>query len=165
MPRLYELTEDYLMLCAQLDDCDNEEQAQEVIDAITAIETNIVTKAENYARIIQNKAAEAAMYDAEMKRLAGKKKAAEAAVERLKANIGYAMEIAGAEKIVTTIGVWAKRKCPLSVQITDEADIPEEYLIPQPAKVDKKAILAAYKRTGEIIPGADVVQNEAVTFK
>ena len=165
MPRLYELTDDYIMPCAQLDDCDNEQQAQEVMDAIVAIETNIVNKAENYARIILNKAAEAAMYEAEIKRLTGKKKAAEAAQERLKDGIAYAMEIAGAEQIVTPIGVWKKRRNPPSVQILEEADIPEEYLIPQPAKIDKKAILTAYKSTGEIIPGTDIVQKESVTFK
>lgn len=165
MPRLYELTDDYISLCAQLDDCENVEQAQEILDAIAAIETNIVDKAENYARIIRNKESESAMYDTEIKRLQNKKKSAEASIERLKGNIAYAMEIAGADKIVTTIGIWAKRINPPSVQVIAEADIPADYLIPQPAKIDKKGILAAYKATGEIIPGIDIVRNEAVSFR
>ena len=165
MPRLYELTDDYNSLCAQLDDCMSEQEAQEILEAITAVETDIVYKAENYARIIRNKTAEAEGYAMEIKRLTDRKKAAEAAVERLKNNLAYAMEIAGLEKITTTIGAWSKRLNPPSVQVTDEDEIPEEYKIAQPAKIDKKAILLAYKLNGEIIPGTDVVRTEGVQFR
>ena len=165
MARLYELTDEYIALCAQLDDCQCAEEAQEILDAITNVEADIVCKAENYARIILNKGAEASGYDAEIKRLQGKKKAAEAAQERLKEYIAYAMEIAGAEKLTTPIGVWKKRVNPPSVQVLEESDIPAEYMIPQPPKIDKKAILQAYKNTGEIIPGVDIVQKESVSFK
>ena len=165
MPRMYELFDDYIMLCARLDDCTCEEEAQEVLGAVTAIETDIVTKSENYARIIRNKAAEADGYEAEIKRLTARKKAAEACVERLKSNLAYAMEIAGVDKITTSIGTWSKRLNPPSVQVVNEEEIPDEYKIAQPAKVDKKAILMAYKLNGEIIPGTDVVQMEGVQFR
>ena len=165
MPRLYELTDDYIALCAQLDDCMCEAEAQEVIGAITSIEADIVSKAENHARIIRNKAVEAEGYAAEIKRLTDKKKAAEASADRLKTNLAYAMEIAGIEKITTSIGAWTKRMNPPSVQVTNEDEIPDEYKIAQPAKVDKKAILLAYKLNGELIPGTEVVRTEGVQFR
>lgn len=165
MAKLYELTDDYISLYARLDDCTCENEAQEILGAITAIEADIVVKAENYARIIRNKAAEADAYAGEIKRLTDRKKAAEASVERLKANLAYAMEIAGINKITTSIGAWTKRVNPPSVQVTNEDEIPDEYKIAQPAKIDKKAILLAYKLNGEIIPGTDVVQMEGVQFR
>lgn len=165
MPRLYELTDDFVALYAQLDDCVCEEEAQQVLAAITAIEADIVVKAENYARIIRNKTAEAEGYAKEIERLTQRKKAAEASAVRLKDNLAYAMEIAGIGKIQTSIGAWAKRMNPPKVEIIDEAQIPAEYLIQQPPKIDKKGILQAYKVLGEIIPGTEVVQSEGVQFR
>ena len=165
MPRLYDLTDDFVTLNAQLDDCVCEEEAQQVLAAITAVETDIVYKAENYARIIRNKIAEAEAYDSEIKRLTQRKKVADAVADRLKANLAYAMEIAGIGKIQTSIGAWSKRINPPKVEIIDEAQIPAEYLIQQPPKIDKKGILQAYKVLGEIIPGTEVVQSEGVQFR
>lgn len=165
MPRLYELTDDFVALYAQLDECSSEEEAQQVLAAITAVETDIVYKAENYARIIRNKTAEAEAYESEIKRLTQRKKVAEASVERLKSNLAYAMEIGGLAKITTSIGAWSKRMNPPKVEIIDEAQVPAEYLIQQPPKIDKKGILQAYKVLGEIIPGTEIVQNEGVQFR
>lgn len=165
MPNLYDLTGEYVSLYAQLEDCENEEQALTILNAITAVEADITDKAENYARVLRNKAAEAEMYAAEIKRLTERKRIAEAAADRLKENIRYAMELAGATEIRTTIGAWKIRTNPPSVQITDESAIPAEYLIAQPPKVDKKAILHAFKVNGEYVPGPDVVRTEGVQFK
>jgi len=165
MPRLYDLTGDYAALWAQLEDCENEEQALEILNAITALETDIVTKSENYARLLRNKAAEAEMCASEIKRLTEKKRIAEASAERLKENMCFAMETAGLGEISTSIGKWKIRTNPPSVAITDESAIPAEYLIPQPPKVDKKGILQAFRANGEYIPGTDIIRTEGVQFR
>ena len=165
MARLHDLTGDYVALYAKLKDCETEEQAQEIMDAIEAVEADIAVKAENYARALRNKVSEAEMYAAEIKRLTEKKRIAESSAERLKGSIKFAMETAGATEIYTSIGKWKIRRNPPSVTITDETSIPAEYLIPQPSKVDKKGILQAYKTTGEYIPGTDIVQTDGVSFR
>ena len=51
-----------------------------------------------------------------------------------------------------------------SVSITDESVIPAKFLIAQPAKLDKKAILAELK-AGEIVEGATLTENEYLMIK
>ena len=51
-----------------------------------------------------------------------------------------------------------------SANLVDESLIPAEYLIEQPAKVDKKAILAALKN-GETVQGAELKESEYITIK
>ena len=75
------------------------------------------------------------------------------------------MESHGLTEIKTDIGKFSIAKNPWSVVVLDEADIPEEFLIPQPPKVDRTAILKHFKECGEIIEGCDVVQREGVRFR
>ena len=51
-----------------------------------------------------------------------------------------------------------------SVNLFDKTIIPENFLIPQPIKVDKKAIGDALKN-GETIAGAELVENEFIRIK
>ncbi len=165
MPRLYELTGAYAEVMMQLEDATTQEQYDAALAALTSIESDIVTKAENYARIIRNKTVESDGYAAEIKRLQACKKAADNAIESLKNNIHFALETAGASELTTGIGKWKIAKNPPSVEITDEAAIPEEYLIPQPSKVDKHKILDDFKAYGMAVPGVEIVQKESVRFK
>ena len=54
--------------------------------------------------------------------------------------------------IQTGIGKWRVQMNPYSCQIIDEADVPAEFHIPQPDKIDKAAILRQFKATGELLP-------------
>lgn len=165
MPKLYELTGAYAEAMMNLEEATTQEQYDAAIAELTAIESDIVTKAENYARIIRNKTVESDGYAAEIKRLQGLKKAADNAIESLKNNIHFALETAGATELTTGIGKWKIAKNPPSVEVTDESSIPEEYLIPQPAKVDKHKILDDFKNLGLDIPGIEIVQKEGVRFR
>lgn len=165
MAKLYELTGAYAEVMMQLEDATTQEQYDAALEALTVIETDIVTKAENYARIIRNKTVESDGYAAEIKRLQACKKAADGAIERLKDNIHFALETAGASELTTGIGKWKIAQNPPSVEVTDESLIPEEYLIPQPAKVDKHKVLDDFKAYGLAIPGVEVVRKESVRFK
>lgn len=165
MAILYELTDAYASLIAALDECESLEQQEEILAQLAGVNEAIGDKAEAYARIMQNMLAAIAARDAEIKRLKAINDRDENAVKRLKDNIRYAMEIAGATEINTTIGKWKIQRNPPKVQITDASLIPADYLIPQPPKVDGKGILAAYRNDGEIVPGTEVVQEESVRFK
>ena len=163
--KLYELTEAYSELISRLEDCQNALEESEVLSAIDAVSEDIAAKGEAYARIMRNKMAEAAGFEAEIKRLQARKKSAENTVERLKENILYAMGMVGATELNTTIGKWRMQKNVPSVVIMDESKIPEEFTAPQPPKIVKVAIMQHYKETGEIPEGCDIVQTEGVRFR
>ena len=164
MARLYELTGAYADLYAQLDDCETDAERDALIAQMDDLNAEIGDKAEAYARMMRNAQSEADSLAAEIKRLTAKKRAAENLAERMKNNMHFAMETAGATEIRTGIGKWKICKNPWSVQVIDESEIPAEYLIPQPAKVDKAAILAHFKAEGEIPDGCDVIRTEGVRF-
>ena len=165
MPSLYLLTEIYNELLGLLDECQTPEEASGIIEQIAQVNESIGDKAEAYARIIQNKQRESEGYDAEIKRMQARKKTADNLIERLRAQLLTAMQEAGASKISTSIGAWSVRRNPESVAIVDAALIPVEFLEPQPAKIDKRAMLKAHRETGEIFPGVEFVQTVRVEFK
>ena len=69
------------------------------------------------------------------------------------------MEDAGIEKILEPDFTVSLRVSPPGVAVTNEAEIPEPYWIPQPPKLDRKGILDALK-TGTRIPGATFTNSK-----
>ena len=166
MKNLYELTSDYIQLYDMLEaGAETPEDEAAILAAIGETGQNLTDKAEAYARIIKNLSAEAEAFKAEEKRLSARRKACENGVERLKANMLLTMQTLGADKLKTSIGTWAVQKNPWSCEVTDLEKVPFEFLILQPPTVDKKAILAAFKETGEIFDGVDIRQTEGVRFR
>lgn len=163
MYSLYELTGAYVEILGRLDE--TPEDAEQIFLQLDAINDAIGDRAEAYARIVAGKEREVAAYEAEIKRLQAKKSVIERTVDRLKGNLLAAMLAADAHRIHTSIGAWALRTNPASVRVLDQSCVPAQYLAPQPPKVDKRAIMAAYKETGEIIPGVEIVREQRVEFK
>lgn len=165
MATLYDLTEAYVQLMADLESCESKEEADRVMDAVEKINDDIGTKAEAYARLMRNLKADSEAYDAEIKRLTARKSATENAIKRLMDHLAFAMGIAGASELKTSIGKFSIVKNPWSVKVANESEIPEAFLIPQPPKVDKTAILRQYNESGEIVKGVDIVRTEGVRFR
>lgn len=171
MPRLYELTDAYAGLVAQLEDCETEEQSMEIIAQINEVTSDISDKGKNYALILQNFKADAEeltakanIFKAEADRLAAKAKAKNNYADRLKEHLLFAMEIAGLKQIPTDIGKFYKQKT-MSVDVLDAWKVPEEFTTPQPPKVDKDAIKRAFKETGELYEGVEIKVTEGLRFR
>ena len=171
MTKLYELTDAYAGLVAQLEDCESEDQAMEIIAQIDAVTSDISVKAENYARIRMNlKAAadelnaKAKIFKAEADRLAAKAKSAENYIKRLNDYLLFSMELAGLKQIPTDIGKFYTQTT-MRVDVTDAWAVPERFTTPQEPKVDKAAIQREFKETGEILPGVDVVITNGIRFR
>jgi len=162
---LYELSSGYALMLDLYDSAETDEERAEILDRLTEYDGDIAEKAEAYARIMRNKQAEAEAYKAEAERLTGKRKAAEGVVTRLKDAILDSMKLVGATEIGTSIGKWRAQMNPWSVEVTTPDAVPERFVIPQPAKVDRKAILDEFKRTGEIIAGVEIRQSLGVRFR
>lgn len=165
MATLYKLTDEYAALMARLEAATDDAEAEAVWSELDALADNVVEKAEAYARIMRNKQAEADGYKAEKERLAANQKAAENVVERLKARLLESMQRMGLKDIQTSIGKWRVQMNPASCQVLDEADVPAEFHIPQPDKIDKSGILRHFKDTGEILPGVEIAQNAGICFR
>lgn len=165
MATLYELTNKWAALVDAYDMAEDAEEQDAALAALAEAEGDIVDKAEAYARIMRNYQAAADGYKAEAQRLAKRQRAAEAAVERMKAALLETMKATGATEIATGIGKWKVQMNPWSCEVLDEAAVPEKYRIPQPDKIDKRAMLADFKATGEMFDGVEFRQTAGLRFR
>lgn len=162
--KLYELTGEYIQLMQMLEDASAEDEA-EIMAAMEAVTDDIEDKADAYARIMKNLLADVDALDVEEKRLKARRTALENRVDRLKSAIQNAMELTGTKKLKTSIGNWSIQKNPLSVSAVDVEKVPARFLIEQPPKVDRRAILEEFKQTGELFDGVTITQGESVRFR
>lgn len=165
MTKLYELTEAYMELMAQFEDCESEEQEEELMTALNAINDDIARKGDAIARMVRNMSADIAGYDTEIKRLTKRKTSTQNRINRLKDHILFSMGIAGATELHTTIGKWWIQKNPPKAVVLDESKVPEEYFVEQPPKLMHSLILQSWNDTGEIPEGCDIVRSEGVRFR
>lgn len=97
----------------------------------------------------------------EEKRLENMRKAGEVKLEKFKQYVKENMEKLGLEKIPTELGNLAIAKNPISVEIENENEIPNEFKQEVVTiKIDKTAIKNHFKETGEIIPGTKIIDNK-----
>ena len=109
------------------------------------------------AGLVKALEAECAEIREEEKRLADRRRCVEKQAATVRLAIGVVMDRAGAKscKGRFTVSRIAGRE---SVEIVDGSAVPEQYLVPQPPVVDKKAIAEAIK-SGETVPGAEMVRG------
>lgn len=159
MANLYEMTQAATMLYDMLQNEEIDEYTvNDTIESMGADE-----KVENYCKIIKQFQADADMFKAECDRIAARKKTAENAIERMKTALLDFMQASKQEKIKAgTFSV--STATTKAVNIIDETQIPEQYLKPQPAKIDKAEISKALKN-GEIVAGAELIENKGVRIR
>jgi hypothetical protein len=86
--------------------------------------------------------------------------------ERIRAALLTAMEVGGLQSLETPLGTVARQRVGASLVITDEAQIPADFLIAQPPKIDRRKLLAALKSGDPAyadIPGASL-SNGSMTI-
>jgi hypothetical protein len=151
---LYELSQSF----AQLQDMiDNDEFDLETIkDTLESIEIGIEEKFENISKLLKNLNGKIEMFKGEEKRIATKRKSMENKVEWLKGYLLTSLEVTGKTKVEAGTFTVRKQKNPTSILISENAVIPEQYLIPQEPTVDTKAVKEAVLKNGEVIDGVSV---------
>ena len=157
---LYQLVNDYKRVQELADELD---QAT-LLDTLDAIQESIEDKAENTAKLIRSWEAEANAIREEEKRLAERRKAVENRIQSLKLYLQIQMEVAGIDKVKRPTLTVSIRNNPPSVNVLDESAIPSNYMIPQPSKISKKDIAAALK-SGEFVPGVELVQTRGLSIR
>lgn len=160
-PELYELTGAYADAAAALMACETDEEYSDALTMFDQVEADMTEKAESMARIMRNlkqradaETAVCASFDQEAKRHRAMAKAAEAAAERIKDRVTFAMESAGLEKIRTRAGTWYIVE-DVHVDVTDAEAVPTEFVRRVVPDVDKASLKRHIKATGEIIPGVN----------
>ena len=103
----------------------------------------------------------------EEKRISEQRKVLENRLVNFKEYVKECMEKNGFTKIETTLGTLSIAKNPISVEIVNEDEVPNEYKKEVvTTKIDRKAIADNFKATGEIIPGVKInTQNTSLRIK
>lgn len=140
---LYELTGDFQTLYDMADDPEIDEQAW--LDTIEGIDGAIEDKADGYAKVIAEITASADAIKAEKARLDSREKALRNRADGLKKALQTSMEITGKTKLKTTLFSFGIQKNPPSLKISEGAQVPDAFLIPQPPKVDTAKLKAEAK--------------------
>lgn len=155
MASIYEINEQ-IMQCIDF-------ETGEIIDAekLDALQIDKDKKIENIACWIKNLIAEAQSIKAEEQSLAERRKAKENTVERLKQYLSNVLEATPFESARAKITF---RKST-AVNITDESKLADAFKKSETVvKIDKKAIGDALK-LGEIVDGAELVENQNIQIK
>lgn len=159
MANLFEMTEAAAYLYDLLQ--------QEVIDEQTVNDTlegmGVDEKVESYCKIIKQFQADVDMFKTEQDRIALRKKSAENAIDRMKSALLEYMIASKQEKMKAGTFTVSTAKSQ-AVNIIDETKIPEKFLKPQPAKIDKQEI-AKLLKAGESVDGAELIENQGVRIR
>ena len=165
MANLYELSAGYASLVDAYDAAESDEERADLLAILTETEGDIADKAEAYAKVIRMKEEEAEAFEAEIKRMTARKKAAENMVERLKAALLDAMKLTNTPEIKTSIGKWRIQNNPLSCEVRDPSKIPMQFHIKHEDTIDKAGLLKYHAMTGEMVDGCEFVHKQGIRFR
>lgn len=158
MRPLYEIIED-------IENCIDEETGEIDEESLDALNIEYADKVESVSLAIKNLAVQVDGMDAEKKRLEQRIKVAKNQSDRLKQWLHHAIkELQGWEKFETP-------KVKVSFRRSESVEIPYEDMVPDSfcefetkRKPNKAAIKAAIK-SGEVVPGASLVEKENTQIK
>jgi hypothetical protein len=159
--KLFELTGQYQQVLSMIDDeCDT----QVIQDTLEGIEGMIADKAESIAKLMKSIEADEQAIKAEEERLYSRRKALENRRTSIKDYLESQLIGANIDKIKGTMFTVSIQNNPPSVNIQDDATVPDKYYVPQPPKLDKKALLDDLK-AGALYEGITMQQTKGVRIR
>lgn len=160
--RLYELADAYAEVAQII--LDDETPTEALVNTLQSLEDAIENKADNIAKMVRNIAAEVEAIKQEEARLAERRRRLEKKQEGLKLHLKEQLEVAGLQKVKTSIFTISVRKSPGSVQVVNEIEIPQMFWVTPPPILDKKSMSERLK-SGEEIPGVTLVKGTSLQIK
>ena len=146
---LYQITSAFPTVMDQMEM--TEEEKEELIEELKKL---LASKSANIIAYIRNEELKIEAKKTEEKRISESRKADEIKLESFKKYVKECMENGEITKIETELGTLSIAKSPISVEITNEDEIPTEFKQEVvTVKIDKKAIADNFKQTGELING------------
>lgn len=157
--KLYELADQYQDVLAKVEDGVPEDVLK---DTLESIEGDIAEKIESMAKLIRSIEGEEAIYQAEEKRLYDKRKVLENHRASVKKYMEEQLSRAGFDKIKGQLFTVTFQDNPPSVQILGE--IAERYYVPQPATLDRRAMIADLKN-GIKVENAELIKTRSLRIR
>lgn len=160
---LYELTTQFQQA---MDALHVDEETGEVIgfEAVDTLDAAFEDKAEAYAVVIKTLLAQAQAIRFEREILKEREDAAKRKAESMKNHLALSMAAVGKDKIETAKAALSFRKST-SVNILSDVEIPDDLCkVTIDRKPDKTAIKKALQ-AGEVVPGAELVENRNLQVK
>ena len=142
MNTLYELTSNYLQALDYLTDPENEIDKETALDTIESLDGTIDDKMLNVGRFITSMEAQASAIEAIEKRQKARRQALSNKAAWLRDYLNTAMTATGKDKVSANDIIIKLAKLPISVQVDDESEIPEEFWRIE-RSIDKVLIKAA----------------------
>lgn len=148
--KLHELSKQYVDFNNYAEELlDNEEvtedDLQTLIDTLDGIKDSIEVKGENICKFLKYLEGNIKLFKEEEERLEKRRKTMTNTYEGLKNYTKSMLELANINKIQAGIFTIRLQKNPPSSEVYNEEELPKEYKIPQPDKIDNKKILADLK--------------------
>ncbi|EOU1600907.1 siphovirus Gp157 family protein [Clostridium perfringens] len=164
--KLYELTQNYRNLESLLDNLGEKEglTVEMIHGALGQVEDDINTKIENTCKVIKEIEADSIGIDEEIKRLSVLKKQKENTVKKLKEYVEFEMNGIGLTKVEGKLFKISFRKSKV-VKVIDETKIPKEFIKIKTTETISKIDLGKALKNGEIIEGAELVENKSLQIK
>ena len=162
---LYDAVEHVTVLLDTVDLVEDPEQREAIErDLASAIEAEI-RKVDSVAQFLAHCESQQQFAAEEIKRLQERKQFWARKEDRLKGYIQVVMESAGLKKLEGRTNTLSLRACPASVEVLDEAAVPEEYTVVKvESSVDKKAVNAALE-DGIEIPGVRLITDRKAVVR
>ena len=160
---LYELTSEFEAAMQQIV-VDAETGEVSGFEAVDSLNAAFEYKAEAYAVMIKNLAAEAAAIKTERDRMKEREDAIKRRMDSMKQHLAESMIAVGKNKISTAKAALSFRKS-VQVSITNDVMLPDDLCkVVVDRKPDKTAIGKLLK-AGETVPGAELVENMNLQVK
>lgn len=156
---LYNITNKFVELMNRAEEGElTEEEYNELGEELAK---ELKNKSSNIIGYIQNSKSLLDAIKAEEKRLADMRKAGENKLDKFMQYVKENMERLDLKEIPTELGKLSIAKNPMSVEIENEEEIPEEFKQQViTVKIDKTAIKNHFKQTGEMIAGVRIIDDK-----
>lgn len=154
---LYNITNKFV----ELMDKAEELTAEEVQALSVELENELVNKSSNIIGYIKNAESLINAIKDEEARLEEMRKTGEKKLEKFKTYVLDNMNRLGIIEIPTELGSLKVAKNPISIEIENENEVPNEFKKEKiTISVDKTAIKNHFKETGEIVAGTRIIDNK-----
>lgn len=162
---LYELTKAYEQLLDAVDEQAQENEGEVSADLesmLSTIEEEREQKIINCAKVALNFKAKASAIKAEMDRLKARKEFFEKQEQHIKDWMNHSLEVG--EKVQDALLTVSCRKSQ-SVNVIDEAEIPEAYMREKITHSPDKKLITQTIKEGGSVPGAELTENKNILIK
>lgn len=160
---LYELTQEFAT-AMQAITVDPENGEVSGFEAVDALDTAFEDKAEAYAVTIKNLLAEAAALKNERDNMKAREDAVKRRAEALKKHLADSMTAVGKDKIETAKAALSFRRS-MQVSITNDVMVPDDLCVVKIDRKPDKTAIGKLLKSGEAVPGAELVENMNLQVK